>query len=416
MGSFDLSRAMAMMIEIIVFGGWSDAIYFDAMEPRLKVTPLGDVLANHDFFDDVVTPFVKGGMQIKVQQAIDGYEAHFGDENVASGEPKTDTAQERSDRFAAAWSAEIGVPIEIFGQFCITCEEVGLEDEKPVSFMLKSKLRERVLSLRPGLEEHIDQIFDQFSLVPRASWKDIPEGFQDSDRQPWKFRRLLSVLRMPLIQVDTAQDPTICLWPGMVGDAGEHTIAKYHGAEFRESQLRSKDMKKWNGFVKDLKTGFNEQVAKELVKLGWTAKFDVNVTQILGKGKDPKFGDIKWFGDVDVLAWTADGDHVLALECKDLMYRKTLGEIAEQLSKFRGIADDKGKPDLLLKHLNRVDILNAHLPELAKFTGVQNPKVQGYLIFSGQVPMGYAKRGILQKSSMVVFDKIADTLAPSRFR
>lgn len=411
MGAFDLSRAMAMMIEIIEFGGWSDAIYFDAMEPRLKITPLGDVFANHDFFDDVVMPFGKDGMQVKVQQAIDGYETHFNDVEGSSGNPKTRNDQVRSDQFAAAWLAETGVPIEAFVEFCVTCEEVGLEDKKPIGFILRSKLKERIVSLRPNLGAHIDQVFEQFSLVPRESWKDIPAGFQDSDRQPWKFRRLLSVLRMPLIQINTAHDPMICLWPGMVGDAGEYMIATYHNAEFRESQLRSKDMNRWNGFVKDLKTGFNDQVAKELVRLGWTAKSDVNVTQILGKGNDPKFGDIKRFGDVDVLAWSADGDHVLVLECKDLMYRKTPGEIAEQLSKFRGMADAKGKPDLLLKHLNRIDILNAHLADLAIFTGITNPIIQGHLIFSGQVPMGYAKHGIMEKSSMIVFEQLKDTLS-----
>ena len=136
----------------------------------------------------------------------------------------------------------------------------------------------------------------------------------------------------------------------------------------------------------------------------------MNVTQILGKSKDSQFGDIKRFGDVDVLAWSTKDEQVLVLECKDLMYRKTPGEIAEQLSKFKGMTGAKGKPDLLLKHLNRIDILNGHLPDLAKFTGVKNPKIQGHLVFSGQVPMGYAKRGIMDKSSMMIFEDLQNIL------
>jgi hypothetical protein len=160
------------------------------------------------------------------------------------------------------------------------------------------------------------------------------------------------------------------------------------------------------------KTAFNKKVAEELRRLGWTVRHDVNVTEILGKGTDETFGDIKTFGDVDTLAWSPETGDVLVLECKDLVYRKTAGEIAEQLSKFRGEADANGKPDLLLKHLNRVAILNAHLPEVSKFTGLAAPKIHGHLVFSGQVSMGYARQGIISKTSLVLFDEIEQRLSP----
>ena len=65
--------------------------------------------------------------------------------------------------------------------------------------------------------------------------------------------------------------------------------------------------------------------------MGWSAEPDVMVSHIL------KREGLKGFGDVDVLAWSRERGRVLvSIECKDLHYRKTEGEIAEQLADFRG--------------------------------------------------------------------------------
>jgi hypothetical protein len=68
---------------------------------------------------------------------------------------------------------------------------------------------------------------------------------------------------------------------------------------------------------------------------------------------------------VHVLAWNKSTGRVLAIECKDLQYRKTPGEIAEQLSDFRGEVDARGKRDYLRKHLDRMELIDRHGTEVA---------------------------------------------------
>lgn len=404
-GEFDLAKAMAMMIEIMEFGGWSDAIHYGAMEPTLRIAALGDVLANHDFFEEVVVPFGQAGMKSRVERSIQDYGNHF----LAPKEKTNELDQKlatQKDQFSKAWECELGFPIEAHGAFLVACEEVGLAKEEACFVVRKSELMRKILDQKPELEPHLGRIIEELSLLPRSDWRAAPDGFTDLDRQPWKFRRLLSVLRRPLVQLNDAEDPEIFLWPGMIGDGGEYTFVRYWEAEFREVQIRTKEMMRWNGATKD-KTKFNERVAVELRELGWSAKSDVGLTNILKRSNDKEFGDIRRFGDVDVLAWDNQSRRVIAIECKDLMYRKTPGEIAEQLSNFRGELNTRNKPDLLLKHLNRVTVLSQNLNALAEFTGVLNPKLESYLVFSGQVPMGYAREGIRKKANMLLFDEIS---------
>src|SRR3546814_3106540 len=113
-------------------------------------------------------------------------------------------------------------------------------------------------------------------------------------------------------------------------------------------------------------------------------------------------------GDVDVLAWHPDG-RVLAIECKDVQYRKTYGEIAEQLADFRGEMRSNGKPDYLLKHLHRMEKISEHLEAVATFTGLASvSRVECHLMFRNPVPMEFALAKLAEKVKVSRFDRIGE--------
>jgi hypothetical protein len=110
---------------------------------------------------------------------------------------------------------------------------------------------------------------------------------------------------------------------------------------------------------------------------------------------------------VDVLAWNRESGRVLAIECKDLQYRKTAGEVAEQLADFRGGIDDRGKRDDLRKHLDRMELIAQHLPETASFVGIDCIEVvESHLVFRNPVPMQFALEHMAQLVSVGVYDKL----------
>jgi hypothetical protein len=107
------------------------------------------------------------------------------------------------------------------------------------------------------------------------------------------------------------------------------------------------------------------------------------------------------------LAWRPDVGRVLVIECKDVQLRKTYGEIAEQLADFRGEADLSGRPDYLLRHLNRVDLISRHLREVKKYLrlGVE-PKVESYLVFKRPVPMKFALKRMEERVIVRLFSEL----------
>ena len=123
----------------------------------------------------------------------------------------------------------------------------------------------------------------------------------------------------------------------------------------------------------------------ELLELGWIVREEIKLPEVLNKKLKEDFGDI------DVLAWNKNLKIIAVLECKNLDFAKTTGEVARQLYDFKGQQNEKGKKDRLLKHACRLAALNANKDKLSKFTKINLDAmtIKGYVVFSNTVPMEF---------------------------
>lgn len=403
--SIELSRLMVKANAIFELGGWSDAIHLDAMKPQLEITALGDVRAEMDFRSQILNPFAEKGGQVRILEAVDTYEDSFREAEIHSGD----------DRFVRefddAWSGEFGFEIVELLKFLDAIEDLGIRNGHPVirirRGVLISELKEE---LPPSVTE---RVIDAFTLAPRPSWRTIPNELRDKDIQPWVFRRELSATRRPIYQIDDSKDPELIFAPAGIRESVALVVAGYYEGSYRDWQYQTPGMKKWIGARTNQRgTEFAVRVAERVAELGWTtAKPELLISEILARSSDAEFGNVKQFGDVDVLAWDLDKGRLLVIECKDLHFHKTLGEIAEQLSDYRGELNRKGKPDDLLKHLRRVEFLSARKDEVCKFLKIPNDvRLEGWVVFKNPVPMAYAWDALRTKSHMTIFGELEGSL------
>lgn len=395
-GRLDVSRMMATIMMIGGMGGWSDAIRWDAMEPRIQVTALGDVHANVSFQENVLQPFGRATTQSRIDQRVRDYARNLREPEFE----ETDGLKLETD-FLAAIEEQFGASLDTVRKFVDFIENLGIRRTQAVLELQRSDLLNAELD---GIERDRPQVENLVAFLTfkgRPSWREIPDGFDAKDIFPWRFRRRLSVLRKPLIQIDEEADPTFLVAPGILRDAFVYMFGNYHRGDFPIWQL-SPAMKRWAGASRDRQgSEFAQEVSSQLKALGWETETEVAVTKLLGKGFE------RDFGDVDVLAWRAGSARVLLIECKDVQFRKTEGEIAEQLSDFRGLIRPDGKPDLLLKHLDRIDLIakeRAALEQYLKWD--KSAEIEGHLVFKNMVPMEYAWEHMKERIALHVFDDL----------
>lgn len=386
-GRLDIALLMAKATLLFEVGGWSDAVRWEVMKPEVHVTPLGDIHANFDFFEKIIGPHANATGEERIERSVTGYAKNLEERPTSEsveGELEVD--------FAKAWTEQVGATIDEIRLFVDAVEQIGIEEKSQVVRLT----RDRFKSMRVG-DSAIDddtagRILKTLTLTARDSWRVIPAGFEERDRHPWRFRRQLSFLRRPILDWDPAGD-TLLVAPGMLRDSLVYMYSLYESGDFPASQLTPK-MAAWRGVANGRRgTVFAKEVAEAMRANGWHAEIEVKVTKLLGRGFD------KDHGDIDVLAWRDDG-RVLVIECKDVQFRKTLGEMAEQLADFRGEIRPNGKRDELRKHLDRMEIILQHLPQVASYLGRPNvDAIESHLLFRNPVPMEFA---LTRKAEQVI--------------
>ena len=375
-GKLDISRLFARVMDICHFGGWSDAIRYGCKEPELRVTPVGDVHSNVSFNEAIVQPYSRYHGILQYEKGARNYEQHFG------AIEERDTVQDQFEpRFWDAWTDAFGFTID---DVRIFLDNLDSESERRQNVVFSATEAELVSldgskQLDPVV---VKRIISAFALDSRSPWDSAPEGYSSKDWLPWRFRRRLSIVSKP-IPVLQEDPPRYIIAPGMVRDGVRVVLDRcyFGGADARV--FSAGGMRSWIGSVVN-KRGhdFNKLVAERLETLGWDTNVEVKLTHILNTKLDQDYGD------VDVLAWRER--RVVAIECKDLEFTMGPAEIARQLHEFRGNLNDRGKPDRLLRHLNRLKVLKRNQDAVERFIGRKDLSLEGLLAFSRVVPLHFA--------------------------
>jgi len=401
-GLLDIARLQALAMMIFYLGGWSDAIHRGAIEPHIEITPLGDVQVNPNFMDSVIVPFGQVGSDLRIKDSVQTYEKNY--QQIKAVPSVADVFE---NDFLHAWNEEIGESLDNTRIFLDTIESITFQQSKIIIQCNHTELLSAITANSSLAASTAKNILDAFTLAPRNRWKDIPQNYKDSDRQPWRFRRRLSLIRRPFIQIDQGTNPTIICSPGLARQSIiDYVLRNYYECSFPEFQVKSKSMLKLFGRTKHNRgIRFNSEVKSRLKELGWEAISEVNMTHLLGMNFKRNYGD------VDVLAWNHLKQRAIMIECKDLQFHKTLGEIAEQLSDFKGETKEDGKPDLLKKHIDRIELAQQFKDRVSKFVKIPLPlSIEGLLVFKNPVPMQFAWDNMKERILLCLFDELGSLL------
>jgi hypothetical protein len=390
---FDLSNLMALAMLIHHLGGYSDAIRYEGMRPEIRISPAGEVQIDVAFFDAIVTPVGESFVSGQIEQSRREYSELLRDPKPLTEEQ----AANRTDtRFAAAWEAEMGISLEDFRTALEALENRMVDAGQAWEIFSRPALLQYLAQYVDCAEQFIASI----EFIPRDGWKSVPSPYTDQDRQPWRFRRRLSIARRPILRLEPSSESDMMVAPGMIRDAFRIQLHNYYYGQYDLNSIASKHMRRWREFIVAKEADeFEERVVQRLQELGWQAKRGAKFPHIFARElpEDP--------GDIDVLAWHSDG-RVMLLECKDLQFAKTFSEIAKQLYKFRGKTDEKGRPDLLGKHLKRIKLAQENIAAFQHHLQLPEARIEGALVFAHTVPMSFAAERIGHTVTLLTYEQL----------
>ena len=399
-----LMGGVALLLELATY---ADALLGGPPAPGVRLRPNGYVDVEQPWVDEVATPFVRESFEEGWRAAIAGYESHVAGHAAltpdASGEHDADAAT-FDPAFDLAFEAEYALAPRQVVAAVAECIDWGTERGEAVFVVSRAELRERLITRRGLTVAAVDALLSSFSLEPRAHWDQAPPGYTDNDWRPWRFRRRLSLLARPFVLLDdpnieSVQDRRVVVAVGQLVASLSYIVSGLRAGWFQQAFVSSRAMRSFLGAAADRHGAeFTQQVAAVCRAAGWEARTEVKMTQ-LGAGSD--------LGDQDVIAWKEGDPRLLCIECKRLRPARTIYEIFEVLTRFRGQAKD-----LLARHLARIAWIGAHRPEVAH--GLRAPiaerTIYPLLVTNVVVPMQFSADLPITRSEVMAIDQLAAML------
>ena len=399
-GRLEFADLMTDCALLFYTGGHSDAIRYEAMPAEIEISAGGDILMIQDLTENVVQP-----LGFKLQASILNSNLKIADQFYSAPKISESSAADAGyePEFIVAWNEEFGFSIDEIRYFLDAVENYGIEITRAVFPVSRSELIDRATASGKISSPTVEKIIQRFSLGPRPRWDIAPKGFLTKSWYPWAFRRQLSLVSRPLVRLIEGEGEVYLLAPGIIRDAVIYVIRNAYRGNFDPNYFWTRRMRDWIGRRRNVAGHkFNAEVAKRLIALGWKSKANVKLPEILNRKLE------RDYGDVDVLAWRDADEQILCIECKDLSFDKTFGEIAERLFEYRGEDDQKGRPDRLKRHISRIDVLRAEAPAVARYVKKTGQvKIVPSFVFDQLTPMHFMPSEAMRSMVVCAFAELA---------
>jgi hypothetical protein len=381
----DLDEMFARSLLLFGNGQLYATIRGGLVKPHLKISPAGDLLSDRSLFEKTFIPSTQRAHSKSLDDAAESYVSRLEKEDESEVGDKLPW----SDEFRTAVSAEYNCSPEAFVDLQFRIIQLCEATQQGVIVMRRSELAMAVTS-EDFPDRDIAGLLERLTLKRRDEWQAQPEGYSARDLELWRFDRKHSTISRPLIAISSERDPLLLVSPLFVSDATMYQLGALHYATVHnDSFWNSKEAKAYAGSrANEIGKAFEDEVLRRLTEGGFSAWPRKKITALLGQAVN---GDL---GDIDVFVLSSCGGHVLAIEAKSLKLCRTEAEVATRMTEYAGKTreDEKGRerPDKLLRHLRRVQVLRENAVRLGHRLGLATaPQVHGLMVVEAPQPMNF---------------------------
>ena len=394
----DMSLVELQTIAMLIFQNLdlAAAIYGKGAEAAIRISPTGDVLIDNKFERATIQ---KSATRLHNKNRIrDDVGYHLQPDEEQSTEPL-------DAGLLVALAHEFGVDAEAALKLPAASGDLAADVGQGVVIIRRSEFLAYLQTIETMGGKPMANLVDRLTMPRRKSWTDLPPGWTKTDTDLSKFERRYSVIARPIIALSGEADPELAIAPAVIERTFVHNIASASTGSLQNEFWFTREMQSYAssaGARAGLK--FNEDLSQQIAALGFEATPSAKPSWCLNIKATR---DVEALGDLDVLVLNRAAARVWVVEAKDLKMCRTLGEITRRLSEYRGCRDTKGRPDKMLRHLQRVAFLRSHAANLQRFFKLETvPAVDGVVVVSSPQPMEHLQTHESDDARVVLLDDL----------
>jgi hypothetical protein len=347
-----IDELVAIMDQIISWGSISDQIHYNLFDVKLSVLNSGRIGVEKTQFKDIFDPYYTSKTNENITDAISTFNQVFPQNENSKGK---DVPENLDNAFIADYGISFSRICEFIEGLC----HIGFFQTTPYASFFLNKLRDEVNKYVNDFDKvEFQCAIDYLSITNRGKVDKLPEGYDYVDIMPWRFNRMLSFLRKPIVIVDSEKslESKVVYWG--VRNLLDSRI--YLAGQFYSDRLRVFE----NSNVKRLLGKFANERGEALVKKiknsidpdGLIIENDVFI------GPSYSLKNNIDIGDIDILIIDTKKKIIFSIECKSMSPSRNIKEMIEEVQKLFGSNSEMGWID---KHLRRHEWLLANRDQLS---------------------------------------------------
>ena len=357
----DIDELLAIMDQIIQWGSIGDMIHFDLFDVKMAVLPSGRIGTTKKDMEEVFEPYHKSKTTEGVTNAVSSF-------NHVFPQNKSDkTGKDVPEKLDKAFLSDYGVSFSRICYFCDWLSYIGLNQSQDFASLPLSQLRSEInkFATPEFSENEFKNVIDYLSLKKRGKVDNVDKasGFDISDIIPWKFNRMLSLLRKPLILLGESGDADqIALWgPRHILEIKRYLAEQCQSGRLRVSKIESEIVKVLGVFAQERGDNLVKAIVNSIDPGG------LIIDQECFIGPNVEFKHTSDIGDIDVLIIDKSAKVILSLESKSMSPSRNIMEMVSEVNKLFGSKSEKGWID---KHMERHEWLVKNKQQLTKKYGI----------------------------------------------
>jgi len=385
-----IDELMAIMSQIVSTGTVSDLIHYGFLDMEIGMLPTGRMGSDKSVMKNIYDPFHEAKAKENVSDAIETFDRAFAGEAETNAKPLPQSLEK-------AFIADFGVSLSRLYALMDAMVYIGLNQSSAAAELPLNELNVEINKLVTPFEKaEFDSGIKCISLLERGKVDKLPkgEGYEFIDITPWRFNRMLSLIRKPLI-ISVKQGQQIVHWgPRQLIQTKIYLIDQLVSGRFRNPN-GSEIAKAIGKFAQERGDALVAGVIKAIDPTGLIIDHDVFIR------KGAPFFYHEDIGDIDVLVIDVPNKIVYSLECKSMSPSRNGKEMVEELSKLF-----EGDDAWVDKHVKREQWLKTNLDKLGAaykedLTGFQ---VKSFFVTDEEMVTPHVKKGTLPMPFITLYD------------
>lgn len=376
-----IDKLVAIMDQIISWGSLSDQIHYNLFDVRIGVLPSGRIGTGKTHIKEIFDPYYESKTKENISDAISTFNQVFPqNENME--------AKDVPDSLDKAFVADYGISFSRICQFITGLGHIGFSQSTPFSSFPLDGLKDAVNKYVDEFDEtEFQRAIEYLGLINRGKIEKLPKGYDYVDIMPWRFNRMLSYLRKPLIIVDNeTQGGSKTVYWGVRQILASRIYLLDQCQSDRLRVFEDSEVKKELGkFAQKRGNALVRKIIESINPVGLTIDQDVYIGPNYSLKNDIDIGDI------DVLIIDTNNKILFSLECKSMSPSRNIKEMIEEVQKLFGSQSEMGWID---KHVRRHDWLEANKAQItAKYNiDISDFKIKSIFITNEDMLTPYLKK------------------------